>query len=137
MKEVKYFLAALWKYLKPVLVLVIAYYAFKWLFIPGIIYAIIANVIGRANGEPNFWQYLWNLAMSIDQTLNVALQYSLNDTMIKNASKNKYGNPDETISGVTGKNVLKNTLIWFGKLVNAMLNKLERNHSVKAIEKDE
>jgi hypothetical protein len=137
MKEIGYFLKAAWKYLKPVLVLVIAYYAFKWLLIPGIIYAILANIFNISNGEPNFWQYEWNLAMSIDQTLNVALQYTLNDTMIKNHSKDKYGNADETISGVTGKNQLADTLTWFGKLVNSGLNKLEKNHSINSIEYDE
>jgi hypothetical protein len=137
MKEIGYFLKAAWKYLKPAFVLVIAYYAFKWLLIPGIIYAVIANIISKANGEPNFWQYLWNLAMSIDQTLNVNLQYLLNDVMITNNSVDKFGNPDETISGVTGKNQLANTLTWFGKLVNSGLSRLEKNHSINSIEYDE
>ena len=126
-----------WKLLKPILVLAIAFYAFEYLFYYALAYALIATIIGRANGEPKFTEYLWNLAVSIDQTLNVLLQYPLNDTMIKNSSKAKYGNPDETISGITGKNVLAKMLTKFGKLINAGLNKLERNHSIKSIEYDE
>lgn len=125
------------KYIKPAILLIIAYYAFRYLFLVAIIYAAIATTIGRANGEPKLTKYLWNLAVSIDQTLNVLLQYPLNDTMIKNSSKDKYGNPDETISGITGKNVLLNSLTKFGNLINSGLNKLERNHSVNSIEYDE
>jgi hypothetical protein len=137
MKKLKHFLKLFYSYLKPMLVLAIAFISFKYLFYCGIAYALVAALVGRANGEARFTSYLWNLAVSIDQTLNVLLQYSLNDTMIKNSSKNKYGNPDETISGITGKNVLASTLTWFGKLVNSGLNLLERNHSIKSIEADE
>ncbi len=92
--------------------------------------------IGREKKEPNFPDYLWNLGISIDQTLNACLLFPLNDFMRKPGGTN-YGNVDETISGVTGKNQLKNQLTKFGKLINSGLNKLEKDHSIKSIEEDE
>jgi hypothetical protein len=86
--------------------------------------------------EPTFSQYLWNLSLSIDQTLNVCLQFILND-FLKYPQGVKFGNPDETISGVMGKNIKTNTLTWFGKFMNWFLDKLQKDHTIKAIETDE
>ncbi len=127
----------IWKWLKPVIVLLIAIYSLKWLFVYAIMYGIMAIIIGKANGESNLWWYLWSLAISLDQTLNVLLQHVLNDILIKNISINMFGNPDETISGVMGKNQLNQTLTWFGRLVNLGLSRLDKNHSIKSIEYDE
>ena len=48
-----------------------------------------------------------------------------------------FGNPDETISSVLGKNQRDNTLTLLGKLIVWVLNMVDENHSEKAIEDDE
>lgn len=124
-------------FFKSIAVFSIAYYALKYLLFFGVIYAIIVSILKkRETDEPTFSDYLWRLATSIDQTLNACLVFPLNDFM-RYPGGNNYGNPDETISGATGKNQLSNSLTWFGKAVNWVLNKLEKDHSLKAIEYDE
>jgi len=123
--------------IKSIAVFIIAYFALKYLLLFGIGYAIVVSIFkGREDNEPVFSKYLWNLSLSIDQTLNVCLQFILNDLMRFPKGVN-YGNPDESISGVTGKNQIKETLTLFGKAINWFLHKLEKDHSIKAIEKDE
>lgn len=123
--------------IKSIAVFAIAYFAFKYLLWFGIGYAIIVSIVKkREANEPTFVDYLWRLATSIDQTLNACLLFPLNDTMRLPKGTN-YGNIDETISGVTGKNQLSNSLTWFGKLINWFLSKLEKDHSLKSIELDE
>ena len=78
-----------------------------------------------------------NVAISKDQHSNVTLQYFFNDILIKKGSEHKYGNVDETISSVFGKNQKSETLTVFGKFWNRFLNKLDNNHSIDAIEEDE
>ena len=119
------------------MVFAIAYFALKYLLFLGIFYAIVVSIFScRENNEPMFSKYLWNLSLSIDQTLNVCLQFVLNDLMRFSQGDN-FGNTDESISGVIGKNQRKETLTRFGKGVNWFLNKLEKDHSIKAIEEDE
>ena len=123
--------------IKSMVVFAIAYFAIRYLLWVGVFYALVVLLFRkREANEPTFSEYLWQLAMSIDQTLNVCLSFVLNDVMRLPRGIN-YGNADETISGVTGKNQLKGTLTWFGKGVNWFLDKLEKDHSIKAIEEDE
>jgi hypothetical protein len=56
-----------------------------------------------------------------------------NDILIKKGG-HKFGNPDETISSVLGKNFLKGKLSLMGKGLNWILNLIEKDHSIKAIE---
>jgi hypothetical protein len=123
--------------LKSILVFAISFFAFKYLLWFGIFYAIIVSIIKkREENEPKFADFIWKIAASIDQTLNACLLFPLNDFMRLPNGVN-YGNIDETISGVTGKNQLKNKLTWFGKSVNWFLSQLEKNHSINSIELDE
>lgn len=123
--------------LKSIIVFIIAYFAIKYLLFFGIGYALVTILFKKKQDyEPTFSKFLWDLSLSIDQTLNVCLQFILNDLM-KYPKGAIFGNPDETISGVTGKNQRLNNLTWFGKCVNWFLNKLEKDHSIKAIEEDE
>lgn len=103
----------------------------------GVIYGIVVLLFRESEkGEPNMSKYFYTSALAIDQALNVILLFPLNDLMRKPGGA-MHGNPDETISGVTGKNQLSKKLTWFGLAVNWFLNKLDRNHSIKAIENDE
>lgn len=46
----------------------------------------------------------------------------------------KFGNRDETISSVLGKNVELNTLSKLGQLLNSILDFIEAGHSLNSID---
>ncbi len=73
------------------------------------------------------------ISISIDQLGNVAMQNLLNAIIIVKGGY-KFGNQDETISSVLGKNVEKNTLSKFGELINSMLDFIETGHSLNSID---
>lgn len=60
-----------------------------------------------------------------------------NKILISSYSEHLFGNPDETISSVLGKNKRKGTLIYLGKRLDAWLNGIDKDHSIKSIEEDE
>ena len=84
----------------------------------------------------DFDEYFFNLAIGNDQIGNVAGKYLFNHVLIKE-DINQFGNPDETISSVIGKNKKKKNLTFLGKKLDFILNLFESNHSIKSIEHDE
>lgn len=88
---------------------------------------------GFKAGFSRFSEFLWDCALSIDQTVNVLCRELFNDVFIKENGY-KFGNPDETISGVLGKNKLKGTLSKFGKILEWILDKIDKNHTINSIE---
>jgi len=72
-------------------------------------------------------KYFKSVAISIDQHGNVVLAPIMNDILIKKAGY-KFGNPDETISAVLGHNKKNGTLLFLGKWIADILNKIEKNH---------
>ena len=85
------------------------------------------------NGWKAVDTYLLNCAISDDQSGNTYMAKLFNDVLIKPGG-HRFGNPDETISSVLGKNQLTKTLSIAGRVLNWILGKLEANHSVKSIE---
>ena len=78
--------------------------------------------------------YFLEVAISIDNTGNVMMQYLLNDLLlIKRQETYYFGNKKETISSVIGKNSLTNTLSTLGKALNAFLNWIDKDHSFNSI----
>ena len=78
--------------------------------------------------------YFLEVAISIDNTGNVMMQYLLNDLLlIKRQETYYFGNKKETISSVIGKNSLTNTLSPLGKALNAFLNWIDKDHSFNSI----
>ena len=78
--------------------------------------------------------YFLEVAISIDNTGNVMMQYLLNDfLLIKRPTTYYFGNKKETISSVIGKNSLTNTLSSLGKALNAFLNWIDKDHSFNSI----
>ena len=78
--------------------------------------------------------YFLEVAISIDNTGNVMMQYLLNDLLLINRPATYYfGNKKETISSVIGKNSLTNTLSSLGKALNAFLNWIDKDHSFNSI----
>ncbi len=81
-------------------------------------------------------QYFLIIAISIDQMGNVIMQELFNDVLIRKSGI-RFGNKDETISSLLGKNQQAGTLTFIGKGLNGLLHLLEKDHSIKAIEEDE
>ena len=126
-------------------------------FIASFIYMFIAATKGKflkslykANDDLFF-----SAALAIDQFGNVFFQHLFNITLIKykvefkinhlddgnidtelRDNPNRFGNPDETISSVLGKNKRENTLTKTGKALDWILDKLDPNHSIKSIEEN-
>lgn len=97
-------------------------------FIPAFIYGII---VGR-----NFKAWNYDLAIALDQYGNVLCKYLFNNALIK-INGYRFGNPDETISSVLGKNKKQNTLTNAGKILDKILDLVDKNHSIKSIDESE
>lgn len=78
--------------------------------------------------------YYWNIALSLDQLGNVVMSGLFNAILINKYSEHLFGNPDETISSVLGKNFVGGTLTIVGWYLNMLLNKIEKDHTIKSIE---
>ncbi len=109
------------------------------LLIIAILLAIILFPIGFivAMFYPKREKYLFNIALGIDQLGNIICSKLFNLTLIYPSSIYKFGNEDETISSVIGKNKKTNTLTFAGRLLDWLLDIIDKNHSIKAIEEDE
>ena len=77
--------------------------------------------------------YCMQMAISIDQLGNVSMQHLLNTLWITKKGY-KFGNRDETISSVIGKNLQAKTLTGFGKFINSVLDFIDPNHSLNSID---
>lgn len=113
------------------------------LFVIAIILYILMAPLGffftllpRRNWGSNTKEYLGNIAYSIDQHGNVICERLFNWILIKDNSK-PFGNPDETISSVLGKNKVINNLTIVGSGLDWILNMIDPNHSINSIEGDE
>lgn len=91
--------------------------------------AIVSAILSK---ERDKWFH--GMAYSIDQFGNVMLGPLMNMTLIEPESEYKFGNPDETISSVLGKNKIMNTLTWLGLAISNVLHQFDYNHVEDAIE---
>lgn len=77
--------------------------------------------------------WIWGVLVSIDQTVQVILAPILNK-IFDVSEEHKFGNPDETLSSVFGKNMQRcKACNWVCRL----LHKIDPNHCEKSIEHDE
>jgi hypothetical protein len=98
----------------------------------GFLYALLRQLIFCK--LKTFSIYFLEMALSIDNTGNVIMQFLLNDLLLKKRSATYcFGNKKETISSVIGKNSLTNTLSPLGKALNAFLNWIDKDHSFNSI----
>jgi hypothetical protein len=116
--------------LRSIVLLLVAVVLGSFLIPIGIIYTVFKKTFQLKYLAEIFFR----IAYSIDQLGNTACKYFFNDLFIKDDTEHPFGNPDETISSVLGKNYLKNNLTFIGELLNNLLNFLDTNHSVKSIE---
>ena len=98
--------------------------------IPAWIYGLIASLF---KGEFN--KYYFNLALATDQYGNALCKYLFDSCLITKHGY-KFGNMDETISSVIGKNKEMRTLTFLGRFLDTVLDILDDNHSIKSIDKN-
>ena len=97
----------------------------------GIIYGIAYTFFTKS--FKGLGEFTLKIAISLDQLGNVAMQYLFNEIMILRGGY-KFGNRDETISSVIGKNVKLKKLSTFGKLINSVLDFIDIGHSLNSID---
>lgn len=115
--------------MKNFLLLIIASFLFLIIAPIAIFYKLIFS------RELSDW--FFRVSVSLDQLGNVVGDELFNKVLIKKLGLSDFGNEDETISSVLGKNYLANNLTKAGEILRRILYFLDKNHSVKAIEKDE
>jgi hypothetical protein len=76
--------------------------------------------------------YFRDSAVSLDKYSNRELR-TLWNKVLRTESGYKFGNPDETISSALGKNQRDRTLTCTGKALVYILDKIEKDHCLKAI----
>ena len=82
-------------------------------------------------------KYFRAIAESLDQLGNTICQDLFNQWMLKGDDwAYLFGNIDETVSSVLGKNKQRETLTASGRWLDRLLNTLDKNHSIDAIEKN-
>lgn len=75
--------------------------------------------------------YFKSSAINLDKFGNREFRTLFNKTLVTGY---KFGNIDETISSVLGKNKLDGTLTNFGKILVWILDKIDNNHVIKSID---
>jgi hypothetical protein len=78
--------------------------------------------------------YFKSSAVNIDKFGNREFRTLFNKVFITNEGY-RFGNINETISSVLGKNQLTNTLTKGGKILVWILDKIDNNHVLKSIDK--
>ena len=99
----------------------------KWVIQP--FSYIYGAIISLSKGEFNKWNK--DLAISKDRFGNILIKYIANQILITKEGY-KFGNYNDTISKVLGKNKKQNTLTKLGVFLCYILNKLDKNHVEKA-----
>ncbi len=98
----------------------------------GFLYALVRQIVFE-KAKSLSWFFV-EVALVLDEAGNVVMQHLLNDTLlVKNANTYFFGNKKETISSVIGKNSLTDTLSFLGKALNALLNFIDKDHSLNSI----
>jgi len=82
-----------------------------------------------------FTKLFYRVAVSLDQLGNVLYSELFNLILITKNATDLFGDEDETISSVLGKNKLKGNLSFLGDLLDKILDFIDPNHSIKSIEK--
>jgi len=80
------------------------------------------------------WGYFKSSAVNIDKFGNREFRTLFNKVLISNKGY-RFGDIGETISSVLGKNQLTGTLTRFGKVIVWILDKIDKDHCFKSINK--
>lgn len=140
---------------------------FSVVFIPVSIVYHVFLPMQWVTGWSRAGKFLHQMALSIDQFANVSLQTIFNLIMIKNSNRNKvvgegrklkesktteskwvweryykfdftpFGDEDDTLSYVFAKNYYHGSLSSFGRVWAWVLNAVDKNHLLKAVDAKE
>jgi len=114
-----------------ILFVLVGMFAFIYTHIKFIARAIRKRDIAHLTGK--LYVYYYQIAFGFDQTGNVICRDLFNDWFLKNKlTRKEYGNPDVTVSHVTGVNEHKETLTFLGRLLAGVLNTIDPKHTEKA-----
>ena len=118
------------------ILIIVAYVLLIALSPLGVVYAFFRLMINNtiARWFNYFNRLFFKLAISLDQFANVLFAPLFNDVLIKSKT-HTFGNEDETISSVLGKNQRDKTLRKAGKVLCFILDKLDKDHCKKSIGK--
>lgn len=107
---------------------IVAYLLICIMAIPALLFGTFVTLLC---GEFN--AYFMRIAVSLDQFGNTICKF-LFDFLFMKKGGYRFGNPDETISSVLGKNYVNKTCTIFGKFFCWLLGKLDKNHVEKSID---
>jgi len=113
----------------PILLILVAVALAVVLFPVGVIVAVFTK-------WSDLYTYFFNVAKGINELGNAVCGNLFNITLIKHGGYH-FGLPGETISSALGKNVERDTLSVAGKVLNAILNKIQANHAIISIQTNE
>lgn len=103
----------------------------KWVLTPFLYsYSFVASILDR-----KFSEYHKTLALSKDKYGNSLGCYLFNKVLIKECGY-KFGNSNETISSVLGKNYRDKTMTTLGYYIGMLLNFIEPNHIQNSIDEN-
>ena len=105
---------------------------FLLLLVPGILWQLFKLVTNKIDYKYTS-DVLFSIAQCIDQLGNVTFQELFNDVLIK-SNGYKFGDHQETISSVLGKNLEQGSLSKPGIILNNLLNNIQANHTILSIE---
>lgn len=101
-----------------------------------VITAPLGFIFGVLFNLPSFKKigdFCLKVAISVDQLGNVIMQHLLNISLIVKGGY-RFGNRDETISSVIGKNKTNGTLSFLGRFLDTILEIIESKHSLNSID---
>jgi len=84
----------------------------------------------------SIFKYIWEVLIWIDQGVNVLIGFILNTLFVKEGGA-KFGDADETLSSVMGKNSQTNTCKVCSWVCKYILDPIDPKHCHKSIEDDE
>lgn len=102
------------------------------IFIFGYTFGLVSSLRKKESGK---WHT--DLARGKDQYINGVCKYLFNRFLIHSDSLYKFGNIDETISSVIGKNKIVGSLSLLGRIIDKILDLIEKDHTLKSIDKTE
>lgn len=97
----------------------------------GLLYGILHSLARK--GIRGLGEYFLQVAISIDQLGNVLMQHLLNLLWVRPGGYT-FGNRDETISSALGRNKRDGTLTLAGRWIDALLDRIDPNHSLNSID---
>lgn len=117
---------------------IIAFLLLKILMYPSMIFSTFYYYLYKEEWETEISEYFKEIAITVDKLGNQISGPLFNRIMIKGKDKFLFGNPNETISFVFGKNIIgieynkKIKLTLFGKLIVFIIRLIDPGHFKKS-----